>query len=300
MLRGLVGGGIVVAAGGVSAAVVGVLKTGAAAEADLLSVYIAEPVPTGEPDSELWNRVGSTEVELTGQAMVAPMKVDPSPGSVRVRSLHDGKKIAFLLEWDDPQEDSLTIKTEQFRDAAAVLLGAYPSPMSQWMMGTTESPATILHWKADWQLDLDKGFQDLEVAFPNASFDFYPPLVNAKHPLKLPEAYPENARMWLPGWHVGNPLSQPVKRLSVEKLYGVGPGTLATASTQNVEGKGQRQEQAWRVVLAKELKPVDQEEVDLAPGGTYSVAFAIWSGSEKGAGSRKSLTRLGKLRIGAP
>jgi hypothetical protein len=232
--------------------------------------------------------------------MIAPMKEDPTVRSVKVRSLHDGGKIAFLVEWDDPQEDNLTIKTNQFRDACAVLLGAYPAPLALWLMGTEEMPVTLLHWKADWQLDVDKGFQDLEVAFPNASFDFYPPLVDAKQPLKLPEAYPEAARMWLPGWHVGNPLSQPVKQLPVEKLQAVGPGTTTTLPTQDGEGRGQWRDKKWKVVLTKGLKATDDQEISLLPGEVYTVAFAVWSGAEGGVGARKALTRLGKLRVQAP
>ncbi|HLB29557.1 MAG TPA: hypothetical protein VJM69_05435 [Dehalococcoidia bacterium] len=62
--------------------------------------------------------------------------------------------------------------------------------------------------------------------------------MGAKHSLKLPDAYPEAARVWLPGWRAGNPLSQPVKRSAVEKLQGIGPGTNATMPTQDAEGKG--------------------------------------------------------------
>jgi len=299
VLTGLIGGGIVVGAGGLALGLNQALKAGSVAEADLLSVYIGQPVPATDPDSDLWEEAEAVEVALTGQTMIAPMKEDPAPKSVKVRSLHDGRKIAFLMEWDDPQEDNLTIKTDQFRDACAVLLGAYPAPLALWLMGTKESPVTILHWKADWQLDIDKGFQDLEVAFPNASFDFYPPLVEAERPLKLPEAYPETARAWLPGWHVGNPLSQPVKGLPVEKLQAIGPGTITAFPTQDGEGRGRWRDRKWKAALAKGLTGSDDQELGLSPGEVYSIAFAVWSGAEQGVGARKSVTRLSKLRIQA-
>ena len=37
--------------------------------------------------------------------------------------------------------------------------------------------ATLLHWKADWQRDIDQGRSDLDDAYPNRSVDVYPPLV---------------------------------------------------------------------------------------------------------------------------
>ncbi len=248
------------------------------------------------PEAEAWRRARAAEIPLLGQAMTHPFKMRPSTPSVQVRSLHDGERIAFRVEWRDPQPDWRTIKTREFKDGCAVMLLPKGAGSSEWMMGTPQMPVTVLHWRADWQLDLEAGFQDLETAFPNAAFDFYPPLVGLDRP-KLPDGYPVEARRWLPGWHVGNPLSQPRKSTPVEKLLAQGAGTLEELPTQNATGRGAWKDGRWRVVLSKPLRAADAREITLAPGGTYAVAFAVWQGAAGDRGARKSITLLGRLRL---
>lgn len=268
-------------------------------EPSLTSVAIGKPVPATDPESGLWGKAKAQRVELLAQTVIQPLKSTTPLPWVRVRSLHDGENIAFLLEWDDPVANEHTIKIDQYRDACGVFLGPSGAPATLWTMGMPENPVTILHWKADWQKDVDAGFQDLEVAFPNAAFDYYPPLVGAQLPLKLPDAYPVEARVRLPGWHVGNPLSQPVKQVPVEKLRAIGPGTLEHLPTQNVTGRGIWKDGRWKVVLTKPMKAVDPEEITIEPGSTYALAFTVWSGADGDRGSRKSITKLGQLAVEA-
>lgn len=265
-------------------------------EPDLRSVYIDEPVPSADPDSGLWRRASAQRLALEGQSVIVPLKPEATVKDVTVRSLHDGETIAFRLEWDDPEADEHTIKIDSFRDACGVFLGPYPANPALWTMGAPDTPVTILHWKADWQKDIDAGFQDLEVAFPNVSFDFYPPLVGVVNP-KIPDDYPEEARNRLPGWHVGNPFSQPVKTTPVEKVRAIGPGTLEHLATQNATGRGVWKSGTWHVVIAKPMKAEDEEETTVAAGQTYSLAFTVWSGVDRDRGARKQLTKLGKLEV---
>ena len=270
----------------------------ALAEPNLRSAYIEEPVPDADPGSGLWSRAPAQRVTLVGQNVIVPLKPQPSVNDVTVRSLHDGKTIAFRLEWKDTAVDEHTIKIDQFRDACGVFLGPFPANPALWTMGAPDTPVTILHWKADWQKDIDAGFQDLEVAFPNVSVDYYPPLVGVVNP-KVPDDYPEKDRNRLPGWYSGNPISQPVKTSSVEKLRAIGPGTLEHLATQNATGRGIWQGGKWRVVIAKPMKAEDPEETTLEPGQTYSLAFTVWSGADSDRGARKQLTNLGKLEVGS-
>lgn len=270
----------------------------ARSEPGLRSVYLAEPVPATDPESGLWRKASAQKIALEGQAVITPLKPQPSVEDITVRSLHDGESIAFLLEWEDSEKDEHTIKIDQFRDACGVLLGPFPASAALWTMGTPDNPVTILHWKADWQLDIDAGFQDLEVAFPNVSFDFYPPLVGIVNP-KIPDDYPEEVRNRLPGWSVGNPISQPVKTSPVEKLRAISPGTLEHLGTQNATGKGIWKNGKWKVAVAKPLQAADAEETSIEPGKSYSLAFTVWSGLDTDRGSRKSLTKLGQLEVEA-
>lgn len=265
-------------------------------EPDLRSVYINEPVPAADPESGLWRRADAQKIALEGQAVITPLKPEASVKEIVVRSLHDGETIAFLVEWQDSDRDEHTIKIDEFRDACGVFLGPAGAGPALWMMGMADNPVTILHWKADWQLDMDAGFQDLEVAFPNVTADFYPPLVGIPSP-KIPDDYPEHARNRLPGWSVGNPISQPVKNSPVEKLRAIGPGTLEHLATQNAVGRGVWQNGRWKVALGKPMEAKDAEEQDLSAGQSYALAFTVWSGAAADRGSRKSLTKLGQLLV---
>lgn len=288
-------------------ALVGLAALGAAAlparvqaqpsqQPDVRAVRVPGPL-AADPDATFWTQVAASEVALIGQAMVLPTKMRPSVSTVRVRGAHDGERVGFLLEWKDPRPDRRVVKTREFKDGCAVMLLPSGAGATEWMMGTPKMPVTVLHWRADWQQDVDAGFQDLETAFPNVAFDFYPPLVGAAHPPKLPDAYPEAARKWLPGWYVGNPLSQPHKKVAVEKLVAQGAGTLEQLPTQNATGRGVWKDGRWRVVLSKPLRAADAREISLQPGGTYAVAFAVWQGAHGDRGARKSITLLGRLRL---
>jgi len=265
---------------------------------EVVARRIAQPVPATDPLSSLWGKAEEVEVALTGQMVIMPFRREPAVASIRVRALHDGSQIAFRLHWPDDSHDQLSIRITDFRDACAVFLGPYPAPESLWFMGTKEAPVTIMQWRADWQKDMDEGFQDLEVAFPNVTFEYYPPLAKGPWPPK-PQDYPAGARIWLPGWAVGNPLSQPEKATPVQKLMGIGPGTLEPFPTQNAVGKGVWQDGRWLVSIGRPLTAADDGEIPLSPGKMYSLAFALWMGSAKDRGARKSITQLGRLTLEA-
>ncbi len=302
VLIGMATAGVAAGAGGIAYAVSqagGEKKPISQNNPDLLSVRIGGDVPSADPASALWKKAEPVEVALGGQTVIKPLRPEPAVPSVRARSLHNGDTIAFLLEWGDADRRDLSIKIDQFRDACGVLVGPSPVDVTVWTMGAADKPVTILQWRADWQLDIDAGFQDLEVAFPNVSFDYYPPFTGRSQAPKVPDEYPEEARLWLPGWKVGNPISQPEKTSPVQKLIAIGPGTLEGLPTQNATGRGIYQEGRWRVVLARKMSPTDDKEVTITPGQEHSLAFTVWTGVNHDIGSRKSLTQLGKLRVEA-
>lgn len=289
------------AAGGIAFGISKVVGKGRAQRQqmpDVVATRISQTAPASDPLSPLWGRAQEMEIDLLGQAVIMPFRKEPSIPTITVRALHDGQTIAFRLQWDDPERDDLSVKVTQFQDACAVFLGPYPRPPELWYMGTPDSPVCILQWRADWQKDVDEGFQDLEAAFPNASFDYYPPLAKGPWPPKAQD-YPPQARVWLPGWAVGNPLSQPDRKVPVQKLMGTGPGTLAPFPTQNAVGKGVWKEGRWLVAVGRPLAAADANEIALAPGQEYALAFALWLGSKGDIGPRKSITQLGRLTLKA-
>lgn len=254
---------------------------------------VAGPAPQvpDDPTSGMW-RYGAEEiVSLDGQTLAQPMRPKPSVAHVKVRVIHDETSIGFRLTWVDAEADDLTVAADRFRDACAVLLAPGEGDQALRMMGSTDKPATLLHWKADWQRDIDHGRQGLEAAFPNAVVDVYTPLGTSTG--VTPQTYVDRgAAAWLPGLNAGNPMSAATRNTPVEKLLAGGFGTAETAPTQNCRGRGTRTGTGWTVSLVRPLAATDPGELQLAPGVTCTCAFAIWAGSEQDGGSRKSPSLL--------
>jgi hypothetical protein len=228
-------------------------------------------------------------VELGPQNLVTPQKLVPALTALKVRALHDDDVVAFRLEWSDPDADDLTVRVDDFRDACAVLLAPGAAVEAMRTMGSVDTPATLLHWKADWQRDVDQGRQGLEAVYPNRTADAYPPLWNVSPADVGIAAYQEaGATEWLPGVHVDNPISLGGRISPVEKAIAHGFSTTATAPTQDARGRGVRTATGWRVVLSKSLSATDEGETEVRSFTTLTCAFAVWSGSAHDAGSRKS------------
>ncbi len=250
-------------------------------------------VPVDDPASSTWDKASEATIALEGQLFASPTRPEPFVPAVVVRAVHDGTMIGFRLTWADAEIDDLTIKTDSFRDACAVLLGDSADNPAVRVMGTVDSPATILHWKADWQRDVDLGFQGLAVAFPNGTFDYYPPHGPSDGEAPMPADYTAaDAEQWLPAMAVDNPLSQPTKASPVEKTLARGFGTLDSLPTQDATGRGAFSDGHWNVVLAKQLSAADDGEVVLSPGGDHAIAVAVWSGRGDDAGGHKSPAQL--------
>lgn len=246
-------------------------------------------VPATEPDSGQWSHGSTIRVELDGQAMAQPMRPKPSHPYVDVTALYDDDMVAFRVEWPDDERDDLTIACDAFRDSCAVLLAPDATDAALRIMGTADVPVTLLHWKADWQRDIDDGYQDPKVEFPNASFDYYPPLpAGTDEGVTFADYEKAKATMWLPGLHAGNPLSVAKRTTPVEKLIARGFGTATTQATQDAQGAGVWRDGHWSVVVAKARTATDDGELTIKRGPEYGVALAVWSGAENDGGSRKS------------
>jgi len=245
-------------------------------------------LPLDDLDAATWKMGLHSRIDLGPQDLVLPQKLVATVTSIRVTALHDGTTIGFLLEWDDPDINDLTVRVDDFRDACAVMLVAGAEDPALRTMGSAVQPATLLHWKADWQRDVDQGRQGLDAAFPNRSIDVYPIVYDVPAADVTIESYEAaDATQWLPGVDVGNPLSAATRSSPVEKAIAYGFSTTTTASTQDVIGRGERTSNGWRVMISKPLSSTDRGEVSMVPASTCTCAFAVWSGSDRDGGSRK-------------
>lgn len=275
------------AAVGAGAAALASCSAGSYGGRGVLSRRVSE-VPL-DPTDATWADTEYTDVVLGPQNAALPQRLDPAVTAVRVRSVHDGRQVGFRLEWTDEKPRDQTIRVDDYRDACAVLLGPGDADANLRMMGTAEIPVTLLHWKADWQRMLADGDEGLDAAFPNRTVDTYP-VVHRVPPEEVGiESYVEaDATEWLPAIHVGNPVAgRAVRTTSVEKAIAAGFSTTTSAGDQDATGRGERTDEGWQVVIVKPLTPTEEGEIDLAPGTVSTCAFAVWSGSDRDAGSRK-------------
>jgi hypothetical protein len=254
----------------------------------VVPAWRVERVPLDDPGSEEWKRAAEVDVELDAQLIALPNRPEPVVPRITVRAIHDGTTIGFRVEWGDDQEDDNTVRVDGFRDACAVLLAPGAGDEGLRVMGSAEQPATLLQWKADWELDRQDGIQLLHDSFPNAAVDTYPPLGASTGEITPVDYVEKGATEWLPGLHVGNPLSAETRSTSVEKLTARSFGNVTSAPTQNASGRGERRKGGWTVVLGKPLEAADPDEVSLVAAQSYTCAFAIWSGGDGDAGGRKS------------
>lgn len=254
-----------------------------------------------DPGSPEWEAVPEISVDLLPQTMAYPTNPRPAVARLSVRAAHDGELVGFRLEWKDPKPDTDALDVNRFPDQCAVLMLSSRTPQevlgSAWMMGTPEWPATILSWRADWQVDVDKGYQEVEDLYPNMAVDGYPPYAGTVIDLAKParmRQMPSEALKWLPGMVVGNIMSEIERTSPVAKLVGKGPGTLNPLKTQDALGKGVYSGGAWRVVVAKRLGASDKDlgELSLSPGEPFYAAFAVWEGGSGERGGRKGISDL--------
>lgn len=258
----------------------------------LTAPYVTSAIPA-DPAWTGWKRVPAAEVPLGPQTIAQPWALTPSVMRLTVKALHNGTWIAFRLSWKDATRNAL-MYTDTFRDAVAVMVPV--GKEAAITMGAAGQRALILHWKADWQEDIDKTFQEVPQLYPNAWTDWYP-FVPGEPPYEITAWTNPEARRYLTGWVVGNPRSQPAKRTAVEEQIAEGFGTLTTSERQSAIGKGIYANGEWSVVIARPLVTGDPNDPAWAPGKNVSVSFAVWDGAKGEIGSRKGISTWVPLRI---
>ncbi len=237
-------------------------------------------LPAG-PDDPAWRNVPAYVAPLLLQDLVEPRQLVATTPELKVRALHDGSRLAFLLRWPDPTVDDLP-GAARFSDACAVQLPLEPSrdlPAPQ--MGEPGRPVEITAWRASWQASVDGRPDDITALYPRAHPDHYPFTAPPLTP-GSPEQQ-EMARRYAPARALGNVMEGP-RTSPVEDLLAEGPGTLRPAPRLLATGRGQRTGEGWTVQLVRPLPG------GLGPGMRGAVAFAVWDGAHQEVGARKMRT----------
>jgi hypothetical protein len=253
------------------------------AQMETLNVPFTKGAIEVDPLWNGWEAVRAIDLTINPQDQAIPWNLNPSTKTVSVKAVHNGSWIAFLLTWKDATKDAV-MHTDKFRDAVAVMVPVAES--TDIAMGEPGGRGLILHWKADWQEDIDKGFQDIAQLYPNAWTDWYP-FVPGEPPYDITAWTNPEARRYMTGWVVGNPRSQPQKRVSVEEQVAEGFGSLTTTPRQNAIGKGVYANGEWKVVIARPFAAGDPNDPSWGPGKKTLAAFAVWDGAKGEIGARK-------------
>lgn len=245
----------------------------------IVSSKVSGDIPL-DPAWKGWTNAKPVTLPISPQKIAKPYNENPAIKQVTVRSLHNGKNIAFALEWKDSSKDSLP-KEVSFSDACAIQIPIKNDSTTPFYMGETKKPVMLLHWKAVW----GEGVVDVQKLYPNVQADWYP---NGDKGFSTTEGW-KHGKRYLAGYAADNPISTPTHPNGAEELLAEGFGTLTTSPNQNTKGKAIRTKDGWKVVLVRPFKGEGENNPDWAPGKTTIVNFAVWDGSKQERGSRKGI-----------
>ncbi len=252
-----------------------------------------------DPQAAFWKASTAVPVPMLAQVVTVPRHPNNAVKEIKVRAVHNGHSIAFLIEWKDAtQSDRIVV--DKFGDQVAVQMpvkfnkDALPGPM----MGNPGGRVDIWQWRAAFQRDIDAAEQhahgsyahaqqQLHELYPNAVIDSYPDQV-----LRAIDALPYTGALGLDN-PVSHPLRTPVLDQSAE-----GWGTMTVeADGQDADGKGVWANGAWHVVIVHPLATGTENDIHLFPDDESVVAFAVWDGGHREVGSRKAWSNWVPLRL---
>ncbi len=231
------------------------------------SHFITGDTPT-KPSDPAWETVAALPVPLSGQVITRPVWPEPSARALSIRSIHNGKDIAFLLEWQDATRNE-RLTPGVFRDGAAVALPLGNAP-AFFCMGQLDHYLNIWHWKADWQSDVDR---------------------RAARTKKKGKKRGGIRRFEV----------IPRRPSSVEDLIGGGFSTLTSKKRQGrIKGQAEWKRGFWRVVMKRPLTASSDDlenEALLQAGRLQAIAFAVWNGENKERNGQKAVAPWMQLLI---
>lgn len=243
-------------------------------------------------NAEYWNKTSSTIIAMLPQRIVYPNLQEETIKEIKVKSVYSEKQVAFLLEWEDKTKDEF-VDVDQFCDQIAIQLPVDVNNVPSFMMGNEGGKVHIVHWKAIWQRDCEKGFRDVQDAYPNMWVDIYPgqegELDRSKRVYAkdiTSEQIVENRGTFnMPGTASNNPMSSIKRKVPVEEASAIGFGTLSTQETQAATGWADWKDGKWTVCI---VVPVNTGNIFKANfKDKTKLSLAVWNGDKQNVGGRK-------------
>lgn len=241
---------------------------------------------------EFWKKIPATLIPLSAQNVTYPHLQKVSLDSISVKSAYFKNEIIFLMEWKDSSKSS-EVDADKFCDQLALEFPLTSSDIPSYMMGNKGGMVHIVHWKAIWQEDCEKGFQDVQMKYPNMWVDVYPGLegyldrskrIYSKD-ITAEQIVETHSYGNMPGTYSGNPMSRVKRKEPVEEASAEGFGTLSSQETQQAKGWAEWKNGKWMVCI---IVPVNTGNVRKAiVKEKTKVAFALWDGGYQNIGGRK-------------
>ncbi len=199
---------------------------------------------------------------------------------VGVRALHDGKRVAMLLEWVSADAaDAAVLRVQDFGDAAAVQFSLTERP-GFIGMGDPFHPVNLWQWRA---------------AHPSGEARAQ---IAGVYPTKKPDLYPDAGNLYLSAAMAGNPLAMDLESpVQESNAYGFGTLVIQRPGEQDIAGGGDWAGGHWRAIFIRDMAPRSHRDVDLAPGRRVPVAFAVWDGRNGDRNGQKNVSAWHVLEL---
>jgi hypothetical protein len=232
-----------------------------------------------DPAAAFWSTIPPGAIELIAQPMVAPRPESTTTETIAVQAAHDGTTIAFRMHWNDT-ELSEAGRLAEYSDAVAIQFPISGDHLPPVMMGATDDPVHIYHWRAQYQRDMERGKPTVMDLYPNASVDMYPmDFVDA------PGGSKEDKENFNPAIAAGNP--QSYSKTGVDEIIAEGFSTSSVLEGSGGAARGVWRDGTWTVVITRPL--VVEGGSTIVPGAENALTFAVWQGGLGEVGSRKCL-----------
>jgi complex iron-sulfur molybdoenzyme family reductase subunit gamma len=184
------------------------------------------------------------------------------------------------MEWSDHTVDDAVSRAQDFTDAVAVEFpAAAGTSVPAVCMGQADGGVNIWQWRAEAQAAGPRQAQDPEDVTGNGYVDLYQ----------------ETGDLFFPAREAGNVVA--TNAGAVEDLVAIGFGTIGPASSQTIQGRGDRHQGRWRVVVARPFPAPDADRPSFEVGTQTDVAFAIWDGSRGDRNGQKSVSQFVRLDL---
>lgn len=245
---------------------------------------VTSDLSKAEIAEDLWKGAAEEVVSLMAQPMALPRPKTTETANLRVQAIHDGKWIAFRLKWADP-ERSEAGRLGEFSDAVALEFPVKdnnsPPPI---FMGAKDNPVHVFHWRAQYQVDKERGMRSMQDLYPNMNADMYP--MEFKDQGNLKGLTDEKREVFSPGIAVGNP--QSYRKKGIDEIFAEGFSTSAVIENTESAAVGKWNRDGWTVVIARALKREKGSVLEVGKGSF--LGFAVWQGGKDEVGARKSVT----------